>query len=333
MSTGLQQRRLGKFGPEVSALGLGCMGMSEFYGERDDREAIATIHRALELGLNFLDTADVYGPYTNEELVGRAIQGKREQVFLATKFGFVRSTDEPDKRELNGRPEYVRAACEASLKRLKVDTIDLYYYHRVDPKVPIEETVGAMSELIQEGKVSYIGLSETNAKTLRKAHFTYPIAALQSEYSLWTRDPEDEILDTCRELGIAFVPFSPLGRGFLTGKIKQIDDLSQDDNRRKFPRFQAENFAKNMKLVELVQLIAKEKSCTPGQLALAWVLAQGPNIIPIPGTKRRKYLEENIDSLKVRLTSADLEKIEEALPRDAFQGARYPEQMMRLANK
>jgi aryl-alcohol dehydrogenase-like predicted oxidoreductase len=333
MGTGLQKRRLGKFGPAISALGLGCMGMSEFYGERDDDESIATIHRALDLGLNFLDTADVYGPYSNEELVGRAIQGKREQAFLATKFGFVRSPDEPDKRELNGRPEYVQSACEASLKRLNVDTIDLYYYHRLDAKVPIEETVGAMSDLIQQGKIRYIGLSETKAQTLRKAHLIYPIAALQSEYSLWTRDPEDEILDTCNELGIAFIPFSPLGRGFLTGQIKQIDDLPPDDHRRQFPRFQGENFSKNIKLVELVHSIAREKSCTPGQLALAWVLAQGNNIIPIPGTKRRKYLEENIGSLDVKLTPADLERIEEVFPRDAVHGERYPENMMRLSNR
>ena len=329
----MQNRRLGKFGPEISALGLGCMGMSEFYGEQDDQESIATIHRALELGLNFLDTADMYGPHKNEELLGRAIKGRRDQVFLATKFGFVRSADDPNKREINGRPEYVQSACEASLKRLKVDVIDLYYCHRVDPKVPIEETVGAMSELIQQGKVRYIGLSETNAQTLRKAHLVYPISALQSEYSLWSREPEKEILDTCIELGIAFVPFSPLGRGLLAGKIRQIDDLAKDDNRRKYPRFQGENFANNMKLVELVNMIAKEKSCTPAQLALAWVLAQGNYIIPIPGTKRRKYLEENIGSLDVKLNRADLERIEELFSPDAVKGARYPEDMMRYSDK
>jgi aryl-alcohol dehydrogenase-like predicted oxidoreductase len=329
----LQKRRLGKFGPEISALGLGCMGMSAFYGQKDDAESTATIHKALDMGLNFLDTADAYGPYLNEELVGRAIKGKREQVFLATKFGFVRSDDDPEIRELNGRPEHVKAACEASLKRLNVDTIDLYYYHRIDPKVPVEETIGAMSDLIQEGKVLYIGMSEVKAQTLRKAHLIYPIAALQSEYSLWTRNPEDEILDTCSELGIAFIPFSPLGRGFLTGQIKSLGDLPADDNRRKFPRFQNENFSKNLKLVELIHAIAKEKSCTPAQLALAWVLAQGNHIIPIPGTKKRKYLEENVGSLDVKLSASDLERIEEVCPRDAFHGERYPESMMGLSNR
>lgn len=329
----VEKRRLGKFGPLVSALGLGCMGMSEFYGNIDDQESTATIHRALELGINFLDTADMYGPHTNEELLGRAIKGKRDQVFLATKFGFIRHADDPNKRDLDGRPEYVKLACEASLRRLNVDTIDLYYYHRVDTKVPVEETVGAMADLIQEGKVRYIGLSETNAQSLRKAHLVYPIAALQSEYSIWSRDPEDEILDTCNELGIAFIAFSPLGRGFLSGAIKDLKDLSADDNRRNFPRFEEQNFSQNMQLVQALQEIAKEKSCTLAQLALAWVLAQGQNIIPLPGTKRRKYLEENIGSLDVKLTANDLERIEEACPRDAVKGERYPELMMRHSNR
>ena len=319
----MDRRKLGTQDLEVSELGLGCMGMSEFYGTTDEGEAIATIHRALELGIDFLDTADMYGRGTNEELVGKAIADRRDEVVLATKFGNVRNDD--GSREVRGDAEYVRQACDASLRRLGLDYVDLYYQHRVDFRVPIEETVGAMAELVEAGKVRYLGLSEASPETIRRAHAVHPISALQSEYSLWTRDPEDGVLDTCRELGIGFVAYSPLGRGFLTGQIRSADDLDEGDFRRGNPRFRGDNFQRNLDLVERVAEIADEKGRTPGQIALAWVLSRGDDVVPIPGTKRRRYLEENAEAADVELTDEELERIEQAFPKGAASGERYPD--------
>ena len=328
----MKTRRLGKNGPTISALGLGCMGMSEFYGPTDEAESIATIHRALDLGITYLDTADVYGPFTNEVLVGGAIRNRRNHVLLATKFGILRSAD-PHYRGVSGRPEYVKQSCEASLKRLGVDVIDLYYQHRIDPNVPVEETVGSMARLVQEGKLRYLGLSEAGPKTIRRAHTEHPITAVQNEYSLWTREPEEGVLAVCGELGIGFVPYSPLGRGVLTGKITKLDDLAQDDFRRTNPRFEEANFKKNLELAHRVSEMAAKKGCTSGQLALAWVLAQGENIVPIFGTKRRTYLEENIGAVDVNLTAEDLKRLDQLFPKDAAAGPRYGEAMMTLIGK
>ncbi|MGH8183651.1 MAG: aldo/keto reductase [Rhodanobacteraceae bacterium] len=325
----MQTRTLGPKGPQVSALGLGCMGMSEFYGAHDDADSIKVIRHALDAGLIFLDTADIYGPHTNEVLVGKAIKGRRDEVFLATKFGIVRDPDDPAKRGVSGRPEYVRQACDASLKRLGVDHIDLYYQHRVDPDTPIEETVGAMAELVHAGKVRFLGLSEPSAQTIERAHKLHPITAVQSEYSSWTRDPEDGVLQKCLELGVGFVPYSPLGRGFLTGTIKSPDDFAPDDYHRSSPRFQGENFAKNLALVDKLRELAAARGCTVSQLALAWVLMQGEHIVPIPGTKRIKYLDENIGALDVVLSAEDLAAIDAAFPPDAAAGERYASASMR----
>lgn len=327
----MELRRLGTQGLEVRSVGLGCMGMSEFYGETDEAESLATLHRALDLGVNFFDTSDMYGPYKNEELLAKAFRGRRNECVIATKFG-IRRGEDPAQRWIDGKPEYVRQACDASLKRLGVDHLDLYYQHRVDVKVPIEDTVGAMSDLVKAGKVLYLGLSEAGSKTIRRAHTVHPISALQTEYSLWSRDPEDEILKTTRELGIGFVAYSPLGRGLLTGQIKKFEDLEAGDYRRYSPRFQGENFEKNLALVDRVKEMATERGVTPGQLALAWVLAQGADIVPIPGTKRCRYLEENVAAAAIKLSSEDLSMLEDLVPRGSAAGLRYPEAMMRVVD-
>ena len=329
----MQHKPLGSQGLQASQIGLGCMGMSDFYGQRNDEESIRVIHYALDNGLNFLDTADMYGPFTNEELVGRAIKGRRNEVLLATKFGIVRDPANPAKRGFNGKPEYVKSSVEGSLKRLGVEMIDLYYLHRKDPDTPIEDTVGAMARLVEQGKIRAIGLSEVNETTLRKAHAVHPVTALQTEYSLWSREPEDGLLQACKELDIAFVAYSPLGRGFLAGQIKKFEDFDQDDYRRVAPRFQGENFDKNLQLVEKVGQLAAAKGCTTAQLALAWVMAMGNHIFPIPGTKRIKYLQENIDAVNITINQSDIEELEAIAPKGAAAGPRYPENMMASVNR